>query len=528
MAKIQKISTIAEKIKKNQINVSNIKKFSSINYYERKELISPYLHNIDSDILLDMVDFNIKYRFDKTVFEKLKTEINIHNDISLKNEIFDVFTNIPDELIKDIYNQLYNKSNKLDYKKRDNLNKNKYNILDKANDSIIKILSENSNIKSSIFTNKVMEYIIYTLLVLKHKDRDAYQNIVDSLNNQKSSNNNQQQDSNNNSNNANNNQSNNVDDSDDDSLDNNQNNNNQNNNTNNTNSGNSVSKVDVLEKELNKNNNIFNDLIDKGKNIIENLNTLYNEDELNDLWSDESDILTNEIENIENLSKKIEKIQVRSSNIKKHIQKILDKSLSYFSINEIVKYDNFLDDPSISDILDYTYLHQNLRKVLIDDVQIKNSKKVGKVDIYIDVSGSMDCSACIEDDHTITRLDFTKAFLLELKKINIINNIYTFDTRVKKFNYDKIRVLRLNTGGGTNLEKVIREIKDNDKNSIVITDCEDHLDIYDKKAFIIGVAGSRFDMFNPKTIEEYSTNNQILYFDGINVLKIDKRGNPTK
>ena len=108
--------------------------------------------------------------------------------------------------------------------------------------------------------------------------------------------------------------------------------------------------------------------------------------------------------------------------------------------------------------------------------------------------------------------------------MGMLNNVFLFDTRVKKHENDLISISMIDCGGGTNIDSAILSVEKNNNNAIVITDAEDRCSIYSEKAFFIGIKGARFDSFNNDVIEKYSDNNQVVVFDGITVKKVNKKG----
>lgn len=84
-----------------------------------------------------------------------------------------------------------------------------------------------------------------------------------------------------------------------------------------------------------------------------------------------------------------------------------------------------------------------------------------KIDIYIDVSGSM-------GSKPIQIIENLKIIKKQLK--NYKAEYFLFDTEIKKFN---INEKHINIGGGTDIQKVIDNINKKSDLSIVLTDCED-------------------------------------------------------
>jgi hypothetical protein len=173
-------------------------------------------------------------------------------------------------------------------------------------------------------------------------------------------------------------------------------------------------------------------------------------------------------------------------------------------------------------------LHPKFRSVMIEDMLVKETKKIGKIDVYVDVSGSMSSSAQIENDKggylDISRSTFAKSLVLKLKKMDLVNEVYSFENRVHKEGSKLIDILSLDGNGGTDLDKVIEKIRLNDKNALIITDAEDRCTKYSDKAFFIGVSGSRFNSFDTQVLREYHSKKQMVIFDGNRVLNVNEKG----
>jgi hypothetical protein len=215
------------------------------------------------------------------------------------------------------------------------------------------------------------------------------------------------------------------------------------------------------------------------------------------------------------------------SSLKDRIKKLMDRTTSYFSAKKEDIIEDIFNSDNIAGIDDYISLHPKLRKILIEDVIVKETKSIGKIDIYIDISGSMTSRLNKKDDDDesrTSRIDFAKSFALKMREQDLLNDVYIFDTRVKKYKKDEFSLAILDANGGTNITKVVENIKAKGNNALIITDAEDYCGIYSEKAFFIGVEGARFHHFEPKTRHRYINNSQIIVFDGVKTYNVDKDG----
>jgi uncharacterized protein with von Willebrand factor type A (vWA) domain len=233
---------------------------------------------------------------------------------------------------------------------------------------------------------------------------------------------------------------------------------------------------------------------------------------------------------IDNITKRIQRISLSMNGVKDRIKKLLDKSASYFSAKDEVVYEDLFNATNVSEIDDYLFLHPKLRKIMVEDVQVKEVKKVGKIDLYIDISGSMDSDSGLKDANGgyMDKLEFCKAFAFKLAEMDMLNKLYLFESYVKEHKTDPISIAMIRSQGGTDIDAAVRSVLNNGNNAIIITDAEDACSIYSEKAFFIGVKGCRFTSFNTDTIKEYSDKDQVIMFDGNKVFKIGERGQVLK
>jgi hypothetical protein len=211
--------------------------------------------------------------------------------------------------------------------------------------------------------------------------------------------------------------------------------------------------------------------------------------------------------------------------LKEKIKKLLDRTNSYFSARKETTYEDLFNSDNIGGLDEYELLHPKLRKLTMEDVTIKDVKSVGKIDIYIDVSGSMcsECGATDKDGNKISKMNFAKSFAAKLKEMDMLNDVYVFDTKVAKRKNDIISIAMIDGSGGTNINKVVQHVNTVGNNALIITDAEDHCEEYSDKAFFIGVEGADFRGFS-SVIKTYSENNQVVVFDGKKIYNVDLKG----
>jgi hypothetical protein len=197
------------------------------------------------------------------------------------------------------------------------------------------------------------------------------------------------------------------------------------------------------------------------------------------------------------------------------IQEILEKSKQYFKVSTKMETELFLESDYQQSFNDYPLLHPALQKFYLEDlVIIKQSKNYG-INLYIDISGSMDSISLHQlDGQKISSLDFAKALTLELANQHLINHVYLFNHNIIEYQYDEESLAGIVATGGTNISTVVSHIRENEKNALVITDAMDRCDIYTPLAFFLGIKGANFSLFSKDVIHKYSKQEQIVLFDG--------------
>jgi hypothetical protein len=259
--------------------------------------------------------------------------------------------------------------------------------------------------------------------------------------------------------------------------------------------------------------------------------------EMHDLWTDAknkgniTEMLNYTDENLlSNIVEELRHIRMDMTGVKSTIKKLLDKTLSYFSAREEAKFESIFDADTIDNIENLELLHPKVKKFFLEDVYVRETKRSGKISVYVDISGSMTSSSGIITDEgaRVSRQTFAMAVTLKLRELDMLNEVYAFDTRVKKKKNDLANILTLKDGGQTDINRVVDHIQNNNQNALIITDAEDSCDTYSDKAFFLGVAGCRFSMFTPQVLQKYVDNEQIVMFDGTQIYKVNYQGLPVK
>jgi hypothetical protein len=494
------VYTILEKVKKGEIK-SYYKDdeglFGKINFYKKPDLIKPYLHYIDESRLDNIVDSHLKdnkavnevyQKFAKTTDFKKIDPNKAPNATDFYHKFYENYKKFPKHLPKDIFKMYYNQIEKLDFEDRDEKNHTKFKFLERANNPVGKIMSEHSNLKSAIYARNIMAYFVARMTIMDYIDPQASEDIKNGLKGSS--------------------------DFDNDGVD--------------------KAMKDMMDSKQGK--SMLDDAMQKAQDLCKQMDDNMDDEVQEQMFEnankhgDDGTAGKLSPDFINQLTARLEKINLSMGSLKEKIKKLLDKSVSYFSANEKTEYEDLFNSDNMAGLEDYELLHPKLRKIFAEDLQVKSTKKVGKIDIYIDISGSMDSSCGISNDkgNYISKLDFCKAFAAKLKSMGMLNDVYMFNNRVKKGKTDIISISMMSCSGGTTIDEAVRSIERNGVNALVITDAEDDCSIYSDKAFFIGVEGSRFNYFNDDTIKQYSDKGQVVVFNGKAINKVDEKGNVVK
>lgn len=490
------VYTILEKVKKGEIESHYKNKdglFGKLNFYRKPDLIKPHLHYIDEARIESIMDRHMldpktvqdSYnRFAKTTDFKKIDPAQQPNNNAFFQKFQENYKKFPKHIAKDVFKMFYNKIDKLEFEERDEKNHAKFKFLERANNPVGKIMSESSNLKSAIFARNIMAYFIARMTIMDYVDPDQSQKIKDGLNGNSDFDNDG------------------VDDAMSEMMD-------------------SKQGKSMLEDAMQKAQDLCKEMDDAmdddiQEQMFENANKGGEEGTAGKLSPDY----------LKMVAARLEGINLSMGSLKEKIKKLLDKSVSYFSAKKETSYEDLFNSDNMAGLEDFELLHPKLRKIFAEDLQVKTTKSIGKIDLYIDISGSMDSDCGIRNNEMkyITKLDFCKTFAAKLKSMDMLNELYIFNNSVKKHRNDLISISMLGSSGGTTIDAAVRTIEKNGVNALVITDAEDHCGIYSDKAFFIGVKGARFNHFSKDVIKEYSEKNQVIVFDGETIKKVNENG----
>lgn len=498
MAKQYKnVYTILEKVKKGEIDTYYKKEslFDKISFYKKPDLIKPHLHYLDESKLEHIMDVHVRDpkniqesfgAFAKSAEYAKKIPDGKKPDVDAFYKKFkENYEKFPKHLMKDIFKMYYHKMDNLEFEERNDKNQTKFKFLERSNNPVAKIMTEGSNLKSAIFARNLMSYFLTRMTVMDYIDPDASNDMKNGLNGQG-----------------------NCDAANQamqDAMD-------------------SVQGKNMMEKAMQEATNLCKEMDQAmDQDLQEQMFDNVNKSEKDGGNADAGKLSPSYIRTV---SQELEKIKLSMGSLKDKIKRLLDKSVSYFSARKETTYEDLFNSDNISGLDEFEFLHPKLRKIFTEDIMVKDTKNIGKIDVYLDISGSMSdgCGITGSSGRYISKLDFCKALVVKLEKMDMLNDVYIFNNSTKKFRKDPISIAMLDTSGGTDINKAVQRIEANGVNALIITDAEDSCSTYSDKAFFIGVKGARFNHFYTDCISEYSRRGQVVVFDGSTVSKVDEKG----
>lgn len=491
----------------------NTKSWSESFVKQRSELIKPYLHWLDSGRLNNQVQKHMTD--DKKIDQMYSKAFNNMRKINRGQLIQDTKDfyekEFPKELIADIFNLYYKDSTKLDYEERSDKNQFRYKVLDNVTDPIGRMISEGSNVKSMIMTRSMVQYFSMLMAYQKQVNPEEFEQMKNQMQGKGGGEPNDQEG-----------------ESEGESEEDGENDSNQNGQPQ-SGKGNSKKKPQTPEEML---QNLMKDsrietlqeeILNEAKQNIDDLSEVLSDAEQEAIWKNDSDEIGFDKESIQKLLNQYLSVQMNMKKVKDIITKLLNKTRNYFNGKEKPFFESMFEAASIDGLEDYALLHPKLRKLMAEDVMVKDVTREGKINVYIDCSGSMDASMSYNNT-SITGMNFAKSFAIQMLQMDLIEKVYYFDTNVYSCDATQIGITAIDSGGGTSLEKVIRHIDSHKANALVITDAYDSVYTYTPYAYFIGILGASFSGFNSEVMPKYSAKAQAVEFDGEHIYNITEKG----
>ena len=437
-------------------------------------------------------------------------KVNRQQLITDTKEFFE--KDFPKELMADIFNLYYKQSTKLEYEERGDKNQFRYKVLDNVIDPIGRMISEGSNVKSMIMTRAMVQYFSMLMAYQKQVDPEEFEEMKQCMQGKGKGPKGEQSED----------QQEGEGDGDGEEQD----------GQGQPQSGKGKSNKkpmtpeEALEKLL-KNDRIETlqeEILNEAKEAIDGISEVLDENEQEAIWQQDDPNLQFSKESINAMLQEYLSMKMNMNKVRDIIKRLLDKSVNYFSGKEKPYYENMFEASSIDGLEDYHLLHPKLRKLFVEDIMVKDKIFEGKINLYIDASGSMNAHIKY-DGQVISGADFAKSFAMQMVQMNLVNRIFWFDTSIVEIPVSQIGISSIPSGGGTSINVVAQHIEANNTNAIVVTDACDYCSVYSSYAYYIGIAGARFTSFEREACKKYADGRQIVEFDGSVIHNIDETGN---
>lgn len=222
---------------------------------------------------------------------------------------------------------------------------------------------------------------------------------------------------------------------------------------------------------------------------------------------------------------KLEHMEIAGAELKDWVAKLLERSQDHFHPRSDNAYDRWIDmdHPKLPNELHL--FHPACRTFYLDDLLANKDSSQRSIDLYIDISGSMGATVLQQTNGIqLTSLDLAKAIAMEMIEQRTIDNLYLFNGSLHACEPDQEQLASIIAMGGTNLNLVLSQIEQQEKNAIIITDAEDRCGIYSPYAYLMGMKGANFRRFEKDVIRQYAENEQAILFDGKQIVQIGESG----
>lgn len=247
--------------------------------------------------------------------------------------------------------------------------------------------------------------------------------------------------------------------------------------------------IDKVNEILDRNDKKLEQSFNKADEIIKDLEEKLGPKALSELANENTDFL----DKIESIKGALERVSFSRESIKEVLVKILNESQNYFSSKYTNVEESLFESEQFEDLYGLEFLHPIFRMASIMDVGNMTRVYRGKMDLYLDCSGSMGATENFEGQN-IRMSDLVKGIAMVMFRLDMIDKLYFFDGGLYEIkNINEFTILGFNKSGGTDFNQVVDQVAANGRNSVVITDGEDTVKKYIKNIFWVGVGGTTFN-----------------------------------
>ena len=236
----------------------------------------------------------------------------------------------------------------------------------------------------------------------------------------------------------------------------------------------------------------------------------------------DSDISFKDMASLSEYYNVMKDVPLKDELLRDFIKNTLKLSKSYFSSRYTEVEENIFEVDQLEDLEGLENLLPPLDLIALNDIVTHERVYFNKVNLYIDRSGSMSSywgyngryQSFTDKDGNLEELGMAKLTALKLNAMGEVNEIRCFDGNVKEKPMSVRDTIFLNTGGGTNIDRVIEHVEKMQTPSIILTDMGDSIHEYSPDVYFIGVGSARFSQFLHTDVGKlYLKNHQCVKYD---------------
>lgn len=478
----------SDKKKGTGTEVSRFSSFTEGFKAKRLELIEPHLHWLDSDWINRSVEKHIE-----------KAESKEKNPDPQRMQKFEKI--MKRHFVNDIFSLFYNESKDMKLAVRNEKNDFRYKLIEKINKSGIKVISNRNTMNSALFTQEIAKFFYDLYKTLTPEQIEQLSKMMDGDGSGEGDPQGKGKGKGKGK----------ADDGDEGEEGNSDSSNGRNAGT-----GDIPRGFEQMLENMMNTKQAEEKLEDAIRRAEERLKTL--EESGMEVSESNAREVMDKMDFLDKSKHEITQLNISKDAILRATKHIMDKSTSYFSHRYITKEVDLYEAEDLLAMEGLEFLHPMFRKGRIMDITAKEKKYLGKYDLYVDNSGSMGCGANLPGAHNVSNMLLAKAIALRMKRMDLLNDLYEFQSSVTQLPSDEIGILGMSARGGTDITNVIRKIKQTKNNSVVLTDAEDHVAEYMDNVFFIGVGGVNFHCFqHSEAGKMYIERGQCVIFDGVNL-----------
>lgn len=190
------------------------------------------------------------------------------------------------------------------------------------------------------------------------------------------------------------------------------------------------------------------------------------------------------------MMKMLNKISLDSKMLGEMLKDSLSSTVSYFTASYKEFRESIFESNDINEVLGVENVLDELFLTCMEDIETVYRKYKLRINVYIDISGSMTTSYQLEKGKSsINCLDICKLLAVKMKAKGLLNDVYVFNDDVSKRRNLK-HLLNTHTSGGTNIDRTIQHVIDQNIPSLILTDAQDTIHLHTDKVYFLTLGGA--------------------------------------